>query len=231
MAHDSHHIAGRAGQGNRMKVLLSAFAQMSELYPKNGVRSLNDDLRLPATSESGKQLSTRVSTEVDNIMAANSNMDKSNLLLDHQNLPFRANGRSLRVHTQVCGDTFIFLCQGRLVFGDECAVLRERVGGMLLGSAKIVINLREVDCIDSAGIGVLIELLVSARDRGGDLKLVSPKQHAIDVLRRTNLHTIFEIYTDDEKAVAAFHLIPLQNALETIADARNLTATTHLNPE
>ncbi|HZW93571.1 MAG TPA: STAS domain-containing protein [Candidatus Eremiobacteraceae bacterium] len=152
-------------------------------------------------------------------------------MTDHQNLSFRATGRSLGVQTQVCGNAFIFLCKGRLVFGDECAVLRDRVSSMLLGSPNIVVSLREVDYIDSGGIGVLIGLLVSARNRGGDLKLVAPNQHVTNVLRRTNLHTIIELYADDDKAVAAFHQVPLQNALGKIADGQNPTTTTHLSAE
>ncbi len=164
-------------------------------------------------------------------MAANPTMGKSTLMTDHQNLSFRATGRSLGVQTQVCGNAFIFLCKGRLVFGDECAVLRDRVSSMLLGSPNIVVSLREVDYIDSGGIGVLIGLLVSARNRGGDLKLVAPNQHVTNVLRRTNLHTIIELYADDDKAVAAFHQVPLQNALGKIADGQNPTTTTHLSAE
>jgi anti-sigma B factor antagonist len=122
-----------------------------------------------------------------------------------QALSFGVAGRGLRVRTQVSGDVFIFHCQGRLVFGDEGAVLRERVGSMLSGSPNIVLNLRELDHIDSGGIGVLIALLVSARNRGGDLKLVAPNQHVADVLRRTNLHVIFKVYGGDDAAVAAFH--------------------------
>ena len=160
-------------------------------------------------------------------MAANTDMGKPSLITDHQNLSFRATARGLTVHTQVCGNTFIFRCRGRLVFGDECAVLRERVGSALLGSPNMVVSLSEVDYIDSGGIGVLIGLLVSARNRGGDLKLVAPNQYVTDVLRRTNLRTIFEIYADDDKAVAAFHQGPLQNAPAKIADARNPICAGH----
>jgi len=110
----------------------------------------------------------------------------------------------LRVQTQVSGDVFILNCEGRIVFGDEGASLRERVGSMLSGTPKIVVNLRAVHHIDSGGIGILVGLFVSARNRGGDLKLVSPNQHVIDVLRRTNLHTIFSVYGNDDEAVAAF---------------------------
>jgi len=138
-------------------------------------------------------------------MAANANIAKPTLTPDHQALSFGGAGRGLSVHTQVCGDVFIFHCQGRLVFGDEGAVFRERVGSMLAGSPKVVVNLREVEHIDSGGIGVLIGLLVSARNRAGDLKLVAPNQHVADVLRRTNLLCIFKLYDNDDEAVAAFH--------------------------
>jgi anti-sigma B factor antagonist len=164
-------------------------------------------------------------------MAVNTDMDKPSLMTDHQNLSFRATARGLSAHTQVCGNTFIFRCRGRLVFGDECAVLRERVGSALLGSPNIVVSLSEVDYIDSGGIGVLLGLLVSARNRGGDLKLVAPNHYVTDVLRRTKLRTIFEIYADDDKAVAAFYQGPLQNAMGKIADGQNPTTITHLSAE
>jgi hypothetical protein len=47
---------------------------------------------------------------------------------------------------------------------------------MLPGTPKIVINLKAVEYIDSGGLGVLVGLFVSARNRGGELKLVSPNQ-------------------------------------------------------
>ena len=127
-----------------------------------------------------------------------------NLMPDDPTLSFGTAGKGLNIYTQLCGNIFILHCQGRLVFGDEGAVLRERVGNMLSGSAKVVVNLREVDHIDSGGLGVLIGLLVSARNRGGDLKLVAPNQHVNDVLRRTNLHVIFQLCASDDEAIAAF---------------------------
>jgi anti-sigma B factor antagonist len=111
---------------------------------------------------------------------------------------------ALRVQTQISGDVFIFLCDGRIVYGDEGAALRERVGNMLRATPKIVIDLNGVDYIDSGGLGILVGLLVSARNRGGELKLVSPRKRVKDVLRRTNLDTIFGVYENNDEAVAAF---------------------------
>ena len=72
---------------------------------------------------------------------------------------------ALSVETQISGYVFIFHCEGRIVYGDECAVLRERVVSILTGSPKIVVNLAGVDHIDSEGVGMLVGLLVSARNR------------------------------------------------------------------
>src|SRR5437773_3505315 len=86
-----------------------------------------------------------------------------------------------------------------IVFGDEGAVLRERVNNMLSGTPKIVVDLRRVDHIDSGGLGILVGLFVSAKNRGGELKLVSPNPHVKEVLRRTNLNTLFSVYRNDDE--------------------------------
>ena len=73
----------------------------------------------------------------------------------------------LRVQTEVSGDVFILRCDGRIVFGDEGAVLRDRVINLLSGTPKIVVNLNGVDYIDSGGFGILVGLFISAKKRGG----------------------------------------------------------------
>jgi anti-sigma B factor antagonist len=111
---------------------------------------------------------------------------------------------TLTLRTQVSGDIFIVECEGRIVFGDEGATLRERVRGLLSGTPKIVVNLRQATHIDSGGIGILVGFFVSARNRGGDLKLVSPSGQVADVLHRTHLDEIFAAYRTCDEAVAAF---------------------------
>ena len=76
---------------------------------------------------------------------------------------------ALTLQTQVSGDVFILHCDGRIVFGDEGAALRERVRNLLKGSPKIVVNLASVEHVDSEGLGILVGLFTSARNRGGEL--------------------------------------------------------------
>ncbi|PYX96339.1 MAG: anti-sigma factor antagonist [Acidobacteria bacterium] len=111
---------------------------------------------------------------------------------------------ALKVETRISGDVFILQCEGRIVFGDESAALRDRVRHMLSGTPKIIVNLERVDHIDSAGLGTLVGLWISAKNRGGELMLVSPNKHVNDVLRRTNLDNVFKLYGSDDEALAAF---------------------------
>ncbi len=111
---------------------------------------------------------------------------------------------TLRVGTQIVEDVFVLHCEGRIVFGDEGAILRERVKGLLSGTPKVVVNLHGVEYIDSGGFGILVGLLVSATNRGGDLKLVSPTKHITDALHQTRLDSVFHVYENNDEAVAAF---------------------------
>jgi anti-sigma B factor antagonist len=111
---------------------------------------------------------------------------------------------ALRVQTRISGDVCIFVCDGRIVFGDESAALRERIRNMFSGTPKIVLDLKGVEQIDSGGLGMLVGLFISATTRGGELKLVAPNQHVTDVLRRTKLDTLFSIYGNNDEAVTAF---------------------------
>ncbi len=64
----------------------------------------------------------------------------------------------------------ILHCTGRLVFGDETAAFHARVKHMLLGTNQIVINLSGMEYIDSAGLGTLVGLLASTRNRHGTVQ-------------------------------------------------------------
>ena len=111
---------------------------------------------------------------------------------------------ALKVQTQVSGDVCILHCSGRIVFGDEGAALRERGRNILAGTPKVVVDLNDVDYVDSGGLGILVGLWVSARNKGGELKLVSPTQRIKELLRRTSLAKIFRVYGNNDEAVAAF---------------------------
>lgn len=111
---------------------------------------------------------------------------------------------ALSVQARIFGEVRVLDCNGRIVSFEDCVVLREAVGSLLQETTKIVVNLKEVDYIASDGVGVLVGLFVSARNRGGELKLASLGKRVAEVLRRTNLDTIFRIFTNNDEALASF---------------------------
>jgi len=95
-------------------------------------------------------------------------------------------------------------CSGRLVFGEESASLRDIVKKLVAQSPNIVLNLQEVNHIDSGGLGTLVSLYTTARNAGGSVKLARLSQRVGDLLQITKLLTIFEVFDDEEKAAKSF---------------------------
>ncbi len=92
--------------------------------------------------------------------------------------------------------------QGKITLGEGTTLLRETVGGLLQkGTHRILLNLREVDMIDSAGLGELVRTLATSRSHGGRLKLVSPSKSVQELLRITKLDRVFEIEPDELSAL------------------------------
>jgi anti-sigma B factor antagonist len=72
------------------------------------------------------------------------------------------------------------------------------------GDNKVVLDLSEMPSIDSSGIGVLVKAMASAKQRGGALKLINPSKFAVQTLRLVGVLNLFEIFQDEETAVASF---------------------------
>ena len=111
---------------------------------------------------------------------------------------------SLKLNVRTVGSVRIIDCSGRIVFGDEATQLRETVKKELAENNKLVLNLGNVSYIDSGGIGTLVSLFTTARNAGGDIKLVHLTKRVGDLLQITKLITVFESYEDEQKAVEAF---------------------------
>jgi anti-sigma B factor antagonist len=98
-------------------------------------------------------------------------------------------------------------CAGRIVFGDETGYLRDTVKQLLLENKRIVLNLGEVNYIDSGGLGTLVALYTSATSAGASIKLASLTKRVGDLLQVTKLLTVFDVYDSEEKALEAFRKV------------------------
>jgi anti-sigma B factor antagonist len=98
----------------------------------------------------------------------------------------------------------VLALRGRLTVGESPA-LRERVNQFAAsGQNRVVMDLSQVEYIDSTGLGNLVIYYTSLKKGGGALKLVNPNKRNIELLLLTKLHTIFEVFTDVQDAVNSF---------------------------
>lgn len=111
---------------------------------------------------------------------------------------------SLKLSARLVNGVKIIDCNGRIVFGEEAGQLRDTIKKDLAEHNRIVLNLASVNYIDSGGIGTMVSLFTSARNAGGDIKLLHLTKRVGDLLQITKLITVFESYDDEQKAVNAF---------------------------
>lgn len=95
--------------------------------------------------------------------------------------------------------------RGRIAFGEGNTKLRETITGLSsAGVNKVVLNMAEVDFVDSSGIGEMVKGHMAMRKQGGQLKLTSLSKTVSDLLQATSLNKIFEIYADEASALKSF---------------------------
>jgi anti-sigma B factor antagonist len=94
---------------------------------------------------------------------------------------------------------------GRITLGDGSANLRRTIRQLVEESHyRIVLNLADVDYIDSSGIGELVSAYTAVRNKGGELKLLHLTKKVHDLLQITKLFTVFEVYSDEPSAIRSF---------------------------
>src|SRR3984957_10561395 len=98
----------------------------------------------------------------------------------------------------------ILSLKGRLTVGEASSV-REKVTAVIVaGNVNVLLNLEHVEYIDSTGLGALVICFTSLKKAGGALKLVNPNKRNVELLLLTKLHTIFEVFADEQDAVNSF---------------------------
>jgi len=117
-----------------------------------------------------------------------------------------------KYHIRRVGDITIVDLSGGLSLGEAVAfalgsgvMLQELVRELTKqDQKKILVNLAEVTYVDSSGIGQLVGALLTARNQGGDLKLLKPTKQVLDVLKTTNLTSVFDVQDDEATVIQSF---------------------------
>jgi anti-sigma B factor antagonist len=112
---------------------------------------------------------------------------------------------SMKLATREVGGVTILDLSGKITLGEGGATLREEVRKLVAaGKTKIVLNLGEVNYIDSSGLGELVSAYTAVKNAGGELKLLNLTSKVRDLLVITKLVTVFDVKDDEASAVSSF---------------------------
>jgi anti-sigma B factor antagonist len=111
----------------------------------------------------------------------------------------------LEIHKREKEGIVILDLKGRLIVGEPATLLRDSIKQEASrGSTKIVLNLAEVDYIDSTGLGGMVICFTTLQKAAGALKLLKLNRRNIELLLLTKLSTIFEIFGEEQDAINSF---------------------------
>jgi anti-sigma B factor antagonist len=107
---------------------------------------------------------------------------------------------SLSLTTRHLGNVLVIDMAGKVTLYDDSLhqSVRRALSG---GERRLVLNLRDVFYMDSAGLGQLVTVYTTVMTAGGKLRLLSPGPRVRHLLSITKLDTVFTIL-ESESAIA-----------------------------
>mgnify|MGYP001485717722 CR=1 FL=1 len=112
----------------------------------------------------------------------------------------------MNISERTVGAVQVLDLNGQLKLGTASAqLLADKVRSLLQqGQRSILVNLKDVTYMDSAGLGELVQAYATTSRQGGVLKLLHTTSRLHDLLTITKLATVFELHDDESAAVASF---------------------------
>jgi anti-sigma B factor antagonist len=112
---------------------------------------------------------------------------------------------ALTAKTRQAGNVAIVDLSGKITLGENTGILRDELRSLLAqGKKNIILNMKDVGYVDSAGLGELVGAYTTATNQGGAVKLLHLEGKLRDLMQITKLYTIFPAYDDEKEAVASF---------------------------
>jgi anti-sigma B factor antagonist len=107
------------------------------------------------------------------------------------------------------GSVTVLDLSGRITLGEGSALLRSTIRELLSDERfNILVNLGDINYIDSSGIGELVSAYTAVKNRGGELKLLHLTKKVRDLLQITKLYTVFDVHSDEVTALRSFNKTP-----------------------
>ncbi len=111
---------------------------------------------------------------------------------------------SLVLTSRHLGNVYIIHCKGRIAMGDEVKALEAELRFCTREFTRVVLNVAEVDRLDSMGIGLLVRQATNLHKVGGDIRLAAPPPFIVNLLNLANLSKFLRVYDTEESALLSF---------------------------
>lgn len=109
---------------------------------------------------------------------------------------------SMVLNARRLDDVVILDLSGRITIGEGTLILRDQIQKLLnAGDRKFLLNLADVNYIDSSGLGELVTSFTTVRNQSGHLKLLNLTRRVHDLLQITKLLTVFEAFDSEAEAL------------------------------
>jgi anti-sigma B factor antagonist len=105
---------------------------------------------------------------------------------------------------KAAGGAVVFRLDGRLDLVSAGETKACMVDTVKSGQRRLVVDMSNVDFVDSSGLGAIIGVLKAARQAGGDLRLARPTSQLISILELTMLNRVLRPYETVEEALAGY---------------------------
>ena len=111
----------------------------------------------------------------------------------------------LEISTRISGDVTIVGLQGKATIGANTDLLSRHLRNLVAnGVRKLLLDLVDLEQIDSSGIAAILGTYVSLNRQGGSVKLMRPTARVRDVLEVMHLVSFIATFEDEVEALASF---------------------------
>jgi len=111
---------------------------------------------------------------------------------------------SLEIRDSMREGVAILSLKGRITAGESGAIREKLDETAAAGHANVILDLSNVDYVDSTGLGTMVICYRSLQKQGGMLTLVNPNKRNVELLLLTKLHTVFKVFTEVQDAVNSY---------------------------
>ena len=116
----------------------------------------------------------------------------------------RSRNLKLNLETRAIDEVTVLYCRGRFTYRDEATAFSQKIAELLPHARQLVIELSELEIIDSAGLGELVVVHMWIRASRCSLKLAGANPRILHLLELTNLLSVFDVHPTLDDAVLSF---------------------------